>query len=183
MTTSTVDITAKLKIKKDEPSNSILNTDIDIDAGQALAKSKNSHYYYSSGSFNFILDKSFKPETLEEKVLTPMPFLPSWHLGIISVHGHIIPVIDILGFVSTQNIVTEENKSTKTYLLKLEHKDYSPIVFKLDALPRLVNTDEFEKTEISKNSPEWVEHYLKKESTTLALIDHKKLFDQLIKKQ
>ncbi len=181
MTSATVDITEIKSISESDEALSQLNTKIGLDTDVTEVKSTN--YYYSSGSFNFILDKGFRPETLENTALTSVPFLPDWHEGIVSIHGLIIPVIDILAFARTQNIEIEKSTAKKTYLLKLEHKDYSPIVFRLDSLPRLVNTDSYQKTEAKNDSPEWIKSYLNDESTTLALIDHQKLFQQIINKQ
>ena len=183
MTSATVDITEIKSISESDEALSQLNTKIGLDTDVTEVKSTNSNYYYSSGSFNFILDKGFRPETLENTALTSVPFLPDWHEGIVSIHGLIIPVIDILAFARTQNIEIEKSTAKKTYLLKLEHKDYSPIVFRLDSLPRLVNTDSYQKTEAKNDSPEWIKSYLNDESTTLALIDHQKLFQQIINKQ
>ena len=100
-----------------------------------------------------------------------------------SIHGLIIPVIDILAFVEHQGIETVKASFNKTYLLKLEHKNHSPIVFILDSLPRLVNIDNFKKEETNNNSPKWIKNYLKNDSTSLAFIDHKEMFKQMIKEQ
>jgi len=183
MTAAIVDITEIKKMSDNETTISKLNTAVGLDTFDAETKSTSSNYYYSSGSFNFILDKGFKPETLENIDLTSVPFLPNWHKGIISIHGLIMPVIDIIAFARTQNIEIEESNANKTYLLKLEHKDYSPIVFKLDSLPRLVNTDNYKNKKADNSSPRWIKNYLKNESTILAFIDHQKLFDQMIKTQ
>ncbi len=139
MTTATVDIIDIKKVSKDETYVSKLNTAVGLDTAVDEKKNNDSNYYYTSGSFNFILDRGFKPETLENKKLTVIPFLPSWHKGIVSIHGLIMPVIDILGFIKSQNIDVKESKLNKTYLLKLEHQDYSPIVFILDTIPIGVN--------------------------------------------
>lgn len=184
MTTATVDKTELRKLPSDIDTNiSKLNTVVSVDSDAAKNQSVNSNYYYSSGSFNFILDKGFKPETLEKIVITSVPFLPNWHKGIVSIHGLIIPVIDILAFVEHQGIETVKASFNKTYLLKLEHKNHSPIVFILDSLPRLVNIDNFKKEETNNNSPKWIKNYLKNDSTSLAFIDHKEMFKQMIKEQ
>ena len=69
MTTATVDKTELRKLPSDIDTNiSKLNTVVSVDSDAAKNQSVNSNYYYSSGSFNFILDKGFKPETLEKIV-------------------------------------------------------------------------------------------------------------------
>ncbi len=182
MTTATVDITNIEKISDDETYVSKLNNAVGLDE-ISDNKKNNDNYYYTSGSFNFILDGAFKPETLESMALTQVPFAQDWYLGIVSIHGVIMPVIDILGFVKSQNIPVEESKTNKKYLLKLEHDDYSPIVFRLDSIPQLVNTNNCKNIEIDDKSPKWIKNYLDNGSEKLAILDHQKLFDQLITKQ
>ena len=183
MTTATVDIPSNQSMHDNDSTISKLNSAIGFDTLSSKKNNTNNNYYYSSGSFNFILDKGFKPETLENVHLTSVPFLPNWHQGIISIHGLIIPVIDILSFVKTQGINCEENPLEKTYLLKLEHKEFNPIVLKLDALPRLIDTESYIETKANNNSPEWIKSYLSDESKTLVYLDHKKLFHKIINTQ
>lgn len=183
MTTTTVNTTDVKNTSDARDTLSQLNTGFGLGSEITEEQHSDSNYYYSAGSFNFILGKGFQPETLEDVSLTSVPFLPDWHAGIISIHGLIIPVIDILIFAKDQSIEVTESTREKTYLLKLEHKEYSPIVFKLDFLPRLVNTATYKKTHAEHNSPDWVKGYLKNESMTLTSIDHQKLFKQLISKQ
>jgi len=183
MTTATVDITDTNTISEEDTTVTKLSTALSLDTEATESINVSNNYYYSSGSFNFILDKGFKPETLQDTALTSVPFLPEWHLGIVSIHGLIIPVIDISAFGKTQNIKIQKNNTKKSYLLKLEHKDYSPIVFKLDSLPQSVNIDDYRKTNADNNSPEWIKHYLVSESKTISSIDHQIFFDQLINAQ
>jgi len=162
------------------------NTDILDSLDMDLpAKKKSNRYFYTSGTFSFSFERGFKPETLDNSELTKIPFMPSWHKGIVSIHGGIMPVIDILDFVKNQNIdVKKTNKKRqKTYLLKLEHKDYSPIVFSLDSIPHLVNTEDYTKVDVEKDAPTWIESYLQDDSKTIALIDHNELFEQIIELQ
>jgi len=81
MTTETVDITDK-KIGSKKEYVSRLNDTIVLDS----KKDSTNNYYYSIGSFNFVLGQGFKPETLENINLTAVPFLPDWYLGIVSIH-------------------------------------------------------------------------------------------------
>lgn len=183
MTAAIVDSTSTNKlISSNKTTESKLNTKFGLN-GKFVTERQNeqTNYYYSSGSFNFIFDKGFKPETLEDIELTSVPFVPDWHKGIVSVHGLIIPVIDILSFVKSQNLeLSEERTSKKSYLLKLEHKSYSPLVLKLDALPLLINVDNYKKTSADQSSPKWLKYYLENESSKVAFIDHKELFNQII---
>ena len=185
MATATVDITGTKTLPSNREKNeSMINSNLGLDS-ELITEQQNvkNNYYYSAGSFNFIFDKGFKPETLEDSDLTSVPFVPSWHKGIISIHGLIIPVIDIFAFVQTQNIKIDNSTTNKSYLLKLEHKSYNPLVLKLDALPQLVDIQDYRKTNVDTGSPKWLKYYLENESTKLAFIDHKELFNQLINNQ
>lgn len=142
-------------------------------------------YYYSAGDFHFILEKGFKPETFEVRELTQVPFLPKWYDGIISIHGMIIPVVNMFKFVNTQNLkVINTNKDKKkNYLLKIEPADHRPLVLKLNSIPQLVNVKELKTSDKSDNSPEWIKSYHENDDIKIAAIDHDKLFDQLILQQ
>jgi len=158
--------------------------DISIDEGlKTKVNREDLSYYYSSGSFNFILENGFKPETLETIELTNVPFLPDWYEGIMSIHGLIVPVVNILKFAMSENLDVQTDTSNKPYLLKLEHKNHKPIIFKLDSIPQLVNTTELVEIENDENTPDWIKHYLENDTIKLASIDHEKLFKQLINKQ
>ena len=184
MSVATVDITDESKLNHQNELNKLKsNTVISPDSGTLSNQSLNSNYYYSTGSFNFILDKGFKPETIEELSITSVPFLPKWNKGIVSIHGLIIPVIDINLFAQNQGLQITKPNTNKRYLLKLEHKDYKPIVLILDSLPRLINTDDFESMEAATNSPSWIKNNLHNNSIELAFIDHNELFEQIIKAQ
>lgn len=181
MSTATLDKpTSSEKLGKDKLSSK-------IDQIQQESKEQSNRedlvYYYSSGNFNFILEHGFKPETLETTELTKVPFLPKWYDGIMSIHGLIMPVIDILKFAQNQKLDVTSNPNKKNYLLKLEHADHKPIVFRLDSIPQLVNAKQLEKVDKDNNAPAWINNYLKNDSIKLALVDHNKLFDQLITEQ
>lgn len=141
------------------------------------------HYYYSAGDFHFILEQGFKPETLENTQLTSVPFLPEWYAGILSIHGLIMPVIDILKFTKTQNLNTTKIQKNKHYLLKLEHADHQPIVLKLDAIPKTINITQLDNIDPEEGSPEWIKSYLQNKTIKLAYVDHQKFFSELISKQ
>lgn len=183
MTTATVDMADNKDISEADKAILRMSPNTTLESEEAAEVSLNNHYYYTAGSFNFILDKGFKPETLENVELTIIPFVPEWNRGIISIHGEIMPVIDILSFVKSQKLDVKESKTNKTYLLKLEHQDYSPVVFSLDSIPHMINADDCEELSAKSNSPKWIEKYLKKESKELAFIDHEELFNQIINTQ
>jgi len=183
MTSTTADKTAKTsKSNKDITAAESAAADIEIDVKEKQNR-EDLHYYYSSGSFNFILERGFKPETLEQTSLTKVPFLPTWYQGIISIHGLIVPVIDILLFAKSENLKVEDNSNSKEYLLKLEHPNHQPIVMKLDNIPKLVNMKKLKEVKRDNNSPDWIENYLENDEVKIASVDHDKLFNKLITNQ
>lgn len=181
MSTATIDKPTSTEKIGNEDLESKINNIIEQDSKNQNREDLS--YYYSSGNFNFILEHGFKPETLETTELTKVPFLPKWYDGIISIHGLIMPVIDILKFAKSQNLDVVSDPNKKNYLLKLEHADHKPIVFKLDSIPQLVNMKQLEKLDTANDTPEWVKNYLQNDTIKLALVDHNKLFDQLISEQ
>ena len=183
MATATPDHIENIKDSSNKSYQSRLNTVVGIDDVQTDTKRNDINYFYSSGNFHFVLEKGFKPETLESTELTSVPFLPDWHAGIISIHGIIMPVIDILKFAKTQKLDVSTNQHKKSFLLKLEHPEHRSIVFKLDTLPQAINTKKMKKKKAKKGSPKWIKNYLETDSVKLALIDHQKLFDRIINAQ
>lgn len=182
MSTSTIDESAATEVVSNPDLESEINTIVEQEA-KTKTNREDLSYYYSSGNFNFIFEHGFKPETLETIELTKVPFLPDWYDGIISIHGLIMPVIDILKFAQNQNLDVTPSPNKRNYLLKLEHPDHKPIVFKLESIPQLVNMTQLEEVETDDNSPEWINNYLQNDSIKLAFVDHNKLFDELITKQ
>lgn len=189
MTAAIVDITGTKKAFENDTPDLNINADLKIPESlepDIAAKKKDARYFYTSGTFNFSFEKGFKPETLDNLELTKIPFLPSWYKGIVSIHGVIMPVIDILDFVKNNNVDAKETQSKvkKIYLLKLEHKNYNPIVFSLDSIPHLANSENYRKVDVTDdNTPEWIEGYLQDSSTKISLINHEKLFNQIIQTQ
>ncbi len=184
MDTVEKDITLHSKI--DEPSfSSTLKTAIDLSASIKKEDDNSAkRYFYTIGSYNFLLENDLKAETLSNENINSVPYLPEWHSGIISIRGIIMPVIDILGFVSQQTNKKEQgSRKSKSHLLKLEHKDHPPIVFKVDKLPELIDIKNSKKTKVTKKSPTWMQHYIKHGSTKVHQINHKELLNEIITAQ
>ncbi len=182
MSASTIDESAATKAADNPDLESEINTIVEHDT-KTKTNREDLSYYYSSGNFNFIFEHGFKPETLETTELTKVPFLPDWYDGIISIHGLIMPVIDILKFAQDQKLDVTTNTNKRNYLLKLEHADHKPIVFKLETIPQLVNMTQLEEVKTEDNAPAWINNYLQNDAIKLAFVDHDKLFEELISKQ
>lgn len=188
MVTATPDITEISEATNNDSLVSRINTAVGLDDVATDSNINDIHYYYSAGDFHFVLERGFKPETLESAELTPVPFVPEWHAGIISIHGIIMPVIDVLTFAKKQKLKVKSKKQNKNYLLKLEHPEYRPIVLKLDALPQTINIKKLKSSNDDsladdKNSPQWIKKYLEDENIKIAFIDHHKLLEKIINSQ
>ena len=140
-------------------------------------------FFYSAGSHLFLLENDLKAETLKQANINKVPYMPGWHKGIISIRGIIMPVIDIHAFIQHQLNDTKPDQNEKKYLLKLEHKHHSPIVFIVDKLPEVINIKNLKKIKKTKNTPAWLTGYLKQGSTKIAQINHNELLHQIITTQ
>ena len=164
--------------------SSKLNAALDL-SSSAINPDENTvnRFYYSVGSYNFMLEDGLKAETLKNANINSVPDLPSWHKGIISIRGIIMPVIEIHAFIQIQMKKDEKKHSDKNYLLKLEHKEHAPIVFIIDKLPKLINIKNIKKSKKPKSLPGWINSYIKHDSVKIAQISHKELLNQIIKLQ
>jgi len=155
-------------------------------------------FYYSSGSNNFLIEKDLKAETLKNMPINHVPFTPEWFLGIVSIRGVIMPVININEFIKSQtnSAITEtdyiknqeeknqkENSLQESYLLKLEHNAHSPIVIKIDRLPRQLDmSTNIKKSSIDKNKPDWMLNTIQtmqSDTSSIIEIDHQRLLNQI----
>lgn len=175
------------ELRQDTKSSSFsTNLKAALDLSTAATQSDentDNRFFYSAGSQMFLLENDLKAETLKQANINKVPYMPAWHKGIISIRGIIMPVIDIHAFVQQQLNDTKPDQNEKKYLLKLEHKHHSPIVFIVDKLPVVINIKNLKKTKKTKNTPAWVTGYLKQGSTKIAQINHNELLQQIITTQ
>lgn len=123
----------------------------------------NKQFYYSTGTHNFLIEQELKAETLKNMPINKIPFTPEWHLGIISIRGVIMPVIDINTFVksTTKTVKNTSKKSNEkvsdnnneSYFLKLEHNAHSPIIIMIDRPPKQINISTMKKEKQLKQNP------------------------------
>ena len=182
---TTMEQEVKLQDKNGKPSfSSTLKDAIDLSTSdKSVNEHKSTRYYYSIGSFNFLLENDIRAETLKTASINVVPYLPEWHTGIVSIRGVIMPVIDLHTFVQSQVNKPEDSYEGDGYLLKIEHKEHTPVVFKIDKLPELINISNKKKTKVPKSYPGWIKNYLKQGSTKIAEVDHKELLNQIINTQ
>jgi chemotaxis signal transduction protein len=183
MATAEKDIAHHCRIEE-KSFSSTLKAAIDLSTNVTkVDKNIVNRYFYSVGTYNFLLEDNVRAETINDKKINEVPYLPKWHEGIISIRGVIMPVINIHAFLQAQMKNTNKTVTDKSYLLKLEHEEHPPIVFKVDKLPEMINIKNFKTTKKNKNTPDWIQHYLTQGSTKIAHVNHKGLFEQIIQSQ
>jgi len=150
----------------------------------------NKRFYYSSGPNNFLIEKDLKAETLKNMTINHIPFTPVWFMGIVSIRGVIMPVINICEFLNTQTKTTkkaidkmkqqqEEKNPEQGYLLKLEHNAHTPIVIQIDHLPTQLNISNVKKQKVAKTKPGWMLHKMRNGTSSIIEIDHHALLNQI----
>ena len=183
MATVELDVTQQSDIEKTSFSSTLKEAIESSLAATKTAENDVNRFFYTVGSYNFLLEDGLKAETLKNKKVNSVPYLPGWYKGIISIRGIIMPVLDIHEFIQTQMNKVEKRDTDRSYLLKLEHKDHPPIVFIVENLPELINIENLKKSKTTKNSPGWINNYLIQDSKKIAQINHKELLNQIIKSQ
>ena len=162
----------------------------------AVSKQNDKQFYYSTGTHNFLIEQELKAETLKEMPVNIIPFTPEWYLGIISIRGIIMPVINMNKFVNIQTKTVkntnkdkskESNKKTtdnninnnKSYFLKLEHNAHSPIIIMIDRPPKLINISTMKKIKATKTKPNWMLNTIKNGPISITEVDHSGLLNQI----
>lgn len=198
---TTIESNEERIIKDSEESfSATLKKAIDLSANtnnneKANSELNNKQFYYSTGPNNFLIEKDLKAETLKNMPINQIPFTPEWFMGIVSIRGVIMPVINISEFVNTQTkskktennkltenqerISQEESNQEEKYLLKLEHNTHSPIVIKIDKLPKQLNISNNNKRKAAKTKPSWMLHTIESGSLSIIEIDHNRLLNQI----
>ena len=127
-------------------------------------------FYYSVGQFNILIEKELKVENLSDLTINKVPNMPAWCIGIISVRGVIMPVINMHNFLNTEKQVT-----TKDNFIMLEHENYTPIIFLTDGLPTTINFNKYKRSKQLENTPSWVKNHLSNGDVSIFEADHNQL--------
>ena len=163
-----------------------LSTSSNINTAAADAQN-DKRFYYSMGANNFLIEQDLKAETLKNMPINQIPFTPDWYMGLVSIRGVIMPVIDMNTFVNSQTKTAKKaNKKVsdthnEIYFLKLEHNAHSPIVIKIDRLPKQINISHMKKSKAAKTKPSWMIHTMKNGTTSITEVDHQELLNQIKK--
>ncbi len=178
----------KRAVKEDEASfSATLQKAIDLSSStsEKADNTKNDkRFYYSVGTNNFLIEQNLKAETLKDMPVNQIPFTPEWYMGLVSIRGVIMPVIDMNSFVNSQTKTTKVNKKVsdthnESYFLKLEHNAHSPIIIKIDKLPGQININAMKKRKAAKTKPSWMLHTMKSGTSTITEVNHQGLLNQI----
>ena len=177
----------KRAVKEDELSfSATLQKAIDLSSSSSKTvddTQNDKRFYYSMGANNFLIEQDLKAETLNEMPVNQIPFSPDWYMGLVSIRGVIMPVIDMNDFVNSQTMTKANKKVSDThndsYFLKLEHNDHSPIVIKIDGLPKQISISTMKKRKAAKTKPAWMIHTMKHETSSITEVDHQELLNKI----
>lgn len=177
----------KRAVKEDELSfSATLQKAIDLSSSSSKTvddTQNDKRFYYSMGANNFLIEQDLKAETLNEMPVNQIPFSPDWYKGLVSIRGVIMPVIDMNDFVNSQTMTKANKKVSDThndsYFLKLEHNAHSPIVIKIDGLPKQISISTMKKRKAAKTKPAWMIHTMKHEASSITEVDHQELLNKI----
>ena len=111
-------------------------------------------------------------EVLEQSIIYPIPNAPKWYLGVTSLRG------DILTVVNMHFLLNAKSNLKAKRLLKLKHPDFPALVIAIDNLPYQSNIDRLAtyNNKNNKQYPVWINSSLKQNKKTFLVADHPVLF-------
>ncbi|MCF6189511.1 MAG: chemotaxis protein CheW [Cocleimonas sp.] len=139
-------------------------------------------FFYTVGEHNFLFEQDLKVENLPLTTANKVPHAPDWCIGIISVRGIIMPIVDMhkileSEFKKTKNKKNINNKEQhKSHFIMIEHKQHAPIILQIDKLPETVNIKDFTYAKPLKSLPDWIERTWKNSKNKLFEVNHNELF-------
>jgi chemotaxis signal transduction protein len=143
---------------------------------QNQEKITNNHLFcYEIDSKYIFIESGIKMEVLERSIIYPVPNAPKWYLGVTSLRGDILTVVNMHFLLHA----TQHNQSKR--LLKLEHPDFSPIVLAIDHLPHQRSTDKLQINPMpnKKQYPDWITSSSTHNEHTFLFADHAILFNAM----
>ena len=156
---------------------SILNSAINS-TKQTNKRDNINRFFYSVGEHDFLFEQDLKVENLPLTKLNKVPHVPDWCVGITSVRGIIMPVVDMHMIIESEFKKTKNknNKQHKSYFIMIEHKQHVPIILQIDKLPETVNIKDFTYAKPLKSLPSWIERTWKNSKNKLLEVNHNELF-------
>lgn len=136
----------------------------------------NNHLFcYEIDSTYIIIESGIRMEVLEHSIIYPVPNAPKWYLGVTSLRGDILTVVNMHFLLHT----TQHGKYKR--LLKLEHPDFSAVVIAIDHLPQQRNIDtlQINSTPNKRQYPEWINSSSTHDEHTFLFANHAILFNAM----
>ena len=135
------------------PDESMLSPD-DILFQEAEDGGPKIRYGYRTGSMRFLVPEGMVSELLHSSKIYHLPNAPRWVVGLINMHGNVIPVMDVASYVGDE--ISHLNKSK---ILAIGQNE-TAIGILIDGLPEAIKESEIVTTGMS-GVPEILDGYVK----------------------
>ncbi len=93
-------------------------------------------YGYRAGNMRFMVPEGAVSELLHDSKIYHLPNAPRWLVGLINMHGNVIPVIDIASYVGD-----DISRLQKSNILAIGKSEYAIAVL-IDGLPEAIKENE-----------------------------------------
>jgi len=132
------------------------------------------HFYYSIAEFNILLESGMRTEIIEQREIFPIPHAPEWCLGMISLRGKLIPVIN------THRILGCSVETDSHWLLIVESEPLPPAAIRIDRLPAQyqLQAEQLQVNHTDANAF-WLPHLITDSEMTVYQANHGELFQLL----
>ena len=114
-----------------DPDESMLSTD-DVLFQEPQVGGPKIRYGYRSGSMKFLVPEGTVSELLESAIIYHLPNAPRWLVGLINMHGNVIPVVDVASYAGD-----EISHLQKSNVLAIGNSE-SAIGVLIDGLPEAI---------------------------------------------
>jgi len=95
----------------------------------------NKRYGFQLCNINFLIEENVLSEITNNYEIYPFPNVPKWVLGLITLHGNLVPVFDLRSHLqSTQQAIM------RTHLLVIDEGEKAVGIY-IDTLPRVLQLD------------------------------------------
>ncbi len=152
-----------------------MTQDNNITSIKANNKNTNNLFCYDIDGMQVVIESGIKIEALEQSIIYPIPNAPKWYLGVTSLRG------DILTVVNMHFLLNKPQNNGLKRLLKMEHPDFPALTIAVDNLPYQKNIDELTTNNKKNNDlyPEWITSSSKQNEHIFLFADHSILFQAM----
>ena len=145
------------------------------DQDKSNNKSINNLFCYDIDGIHIIIESGIKIEVLEQSTVYPIPNAPKWFLGVTSLRGDILIVLNMYFLLNRP-----QNTNFK-YLLKMKHPDFPALTIAVDNLPYQQNMDKLIANNQKNNNryPKWIKSSSKQNGQIFLFAEHFILFQAM----